>query len=128
MILGIGCDICNIARIEKIIEKRKDAFLKKIFHNNEIIALSKKTTLAASVAKLFSAKEAVVKSIGITKGVSLCEIEITKNTNGKPYVVLHGKTKKIANSCAEQRNYEIQISISDDYPFATAYAIFQVIA
>jgi holo-[acyl-carrier protein] synthase len=123
MILGIGCDICDIRRIEKILNDSRDAFLQKVFCQSEIDRLSKRKLAIAGFAKVFAAKEAVVKALGITENISWQDIEVVKNTHGKPMVNLSGAADALATFLAKGE-YIIHLSLSDDYPYAMAYVIF----
>ena len=99
MIIGIGCDLCNIARIEKILSKHPDMLIKRIFSIAEIQHFEKKnlTTIkqkAAYVAKRFAAKEACAKAIGtgFANGVLWKDIQILNNSFGKPVLVVEGRS------------------------------------
>ena len=67
-------------------------------------------------------KERVYNAIdsGGSKGVSLKEIEILRNENGKPYIHLSGNTHKIADRL-EIKN--INVSITDTNNLSTAFVI-----
>lgn len=69
----------------------------------------------------FAGKEAVFKSLAISgEGVSLKEIEILNDAEGRPNVILHGEIAKRAlqSSCAQ-----VKISLSYDTDYAVAFAI-----
>jgi holo-[acyl-carrier protein] synthase len=57
---------------------------------------------APFVAARFAAKEAVSKAFGTGIGAQLGwqDIEICKKESGEPFVVLHGKGKKLLNRAA----------------------------
>jgi phosphopantetheine--protein transferase-like protein len=61
MILGIGCDICDIRRIESLIKTQGVKFLKRVFTTSEQERLQKRAESTAGFAKVFAAKESVVK-------------------------------------------------------------------
>src|SRR3989338_5544003 len=124
MILGIGCDLCDIRRIEELLQNNQDAFLKKVFCESEIDRLSKRKLSESGFAKVFAAKEAVVKALGITENISWQDIEIVKNAHGRPLVKLSGAADSLAANLADGA-YEIHLSLSDEYPYAMAYVIFQ---
>ena len=82
MILGIGNDIVEIARIEKAISNEK--FKKRVYTEKEIEITEKKGSKAAR----FSAKEAISKALGTgVRDFNLTDIEILNDELGKPYVV-----------------------------------------
>jgi len=119
MISGIGIDIVDIRRIEKLLKKDGERFLGKIFTAKEI-ALAKNyrgKKYAAYFAKRFAAKEAVAKALGTGFGKSLewREINIEKEKSGRPVIKLKGKAMKLAG----EKNI-LHLSLSDEYPFAVA--------
>ena len=116
-ILGIGTDIVNVIRIEKILKKNKKNFLEKIFTNKEISLLKLKSKyIASTIAKKFAAKEAFAKAMGTGIGSSLSfrNIEVLSLKSGQPYLKLAGKNKIKVIS---------KLSLSDDYPWAIAFVI-----
>lgn len=124
MIFGVGTDIIQIPRVEKLISKYGDSFQSRILHNEEITLLNDlpKAKHASFLAKRFSAKEAVSKALGQGIGISLTfqAIVILNNNLGQPYVVI--KSKNIQNL----EKMHISISLSDDYPIALAFAVVSV--
>lgn len=126
MILGIGCDICDIRRIEKILQSYfKEKFINRVFCQSEIDRTVIRKNLESSFAKIFSAKESVVKALGCTEGISWKDIEIMKDYNGKPYVCLHGNANLLAQKKCNSGRYNIHLSISDDHPYALSYVVFE---
>lgn len=122
MILGVGCDICDIRRIEKLMNA-DGKFLKRVFTSSERDRLQKRSNAASGFAKAFAAKEAVVKALGDTTNISWQDIEIVKNANGRPEIVLHDDAQKTAISLANGP-YDLYLSLSDEIPYAMAYVIF----
>ena len=124
MVVGIGTDIVNIERIENIFQKYGDKFLKKNFHKLEIEKFIMLTSMQRPgyLAKRFAAKEAVAKAFGVGIGKSLAfrDIAIVNNGTGVPRVVISPeKFPDIAK-------YNIQVSLSDDYPFAVAFVVVTI--
>ena len=64
MILGIGNDIVSVERIENLLNKFGERFIKKVFTNEEETRSLKNFKPAASLAKRFAAKEAAWKALG----------------------------------------------------------------
>ena len=123
MILGIGCDICDIRRIEKLIKTQGDQFLKRVFTASERERLQKRTNVVDGFAKVFAAKEALVKALGNSTNISWQDIEVIKNYHGRPEFILYGAAHKMANKLAEGE-YQLHLSLSDEPPYALAYTIF----
>ena len=123
MILGIGCDICDIRRIEKLVEVQGEKFLKRVFTGSERERLQKRTNSASGFAKVFAAKEALVKALGDSTNISWQDIEVVKNSHGRPEFILHNAAHEIASRLAED-TYTLHLSLSDEPPYALAYVIF----
>ena len=123
MILGIGCDICDIRRIEGLIETQGVKFLKRVFTTSEQERLQKREESAAGFAKVFAAKEALVKALGNSTDISWQDIEVIKNPHGRPEFILRGAAHRMAKKLAEG-NYSLYLSLSDEPPYALAYVVF----
>jgi holo-[acyl-carrier protein] synthase len=116
-IFGIGTDIVNIKRIEKILIKQKKFFINKIFTKKELNQLNLQSkSLASSIAKKFAAKEAFAKAFGtgFGKDLSFKDIEIFNKKSGQPYIQTNKK---------KFSKFKYKLSLSDDYPWAIAFAI-----
>lgn len=119
-IIGIGTDIVNISRIEKIYSRFGESFLKKNFHAKEIECFDHLPSLQkiAYLAKRFAGKEAVAKALGTGIGqIAFKDIAILNNELGAPYVLLDSLSEKY------DENMRINISLSDDEPFAVAFVV-----
>ncbi len=123
MILGIGCDICDIRRIERLIETQGEQFLKRVFTLSERERLQKREKSTEGFAKVFAAKEALVKALGISTDISWQDIEVVKNLHGRPEFILHGPAHEMAKKLAKG-TYQLNLSLSDEPPYALAYVIF----
>ena len=99
-IFGIGTDIVNIKRIDKILKKKNSNFKNRIFSRGEIIYCDNKKNPSSYYAKRFAAKEAFTKALGtgISKGINLKNIEIFNDTLGKPKVKLSGRVNSFLKS------------------------------
>ncbi len=119
MIIGIGIDLIEIERIEKVFTEKKK--LEKVFTEEEIRYSFSNKEPYLHLAARFCAKEAYYKCIG--KGaIHFKEIEIRKMENGKPYIVLHGKTKEIWESVGSP---SIFVSLSHSKTVATAVVVLE---
>lgn len=121
MIIGIGTDIVEIKRIEKVME-RTPSFLEKSFTNDEIIYFKSRGLKPNVVAGNFAAKEAVSKALGTgIRGFGLQDIEILRDELGKPVVNLSDKIYELL----EMKEFNIHVSISHSNDNAIAYAIME---
>lgn len=121
MITGIGVDLIEINRVIKACEK--ESFLKRCYTEDEIELIKQDPTKAADN---FAVKEAVSKMFGTGfKGISLPEIEVLRDSSGKPYVNLYGKALELA---ARQRVGRIFVSISNTKEYSNAFVVGEVAA
>lgn len=119
-ILGIGNDIVEIERIRKTIDAHGDRLLNRLFTVKEQDYCLKHKDPMPYFAGRFSAKEAIVKAIGVGfgKDVSWKDMEILNNEQGKPYVLFSENLKMQLDDSS------ILISISHCQLYATAVAIW----
>ncbi len=120
MIKGIGNDILEIERLRSAIQKNSK-FLTRIYTEKELEYYKKKGEKIETLAGMFCVKEAVSKALGTGfEGFAFTDIEILRNENKKPYVLLYNKAKDIFD---ELGGVNINISISHSRYYAQAVAI-----
>lgn len=122
MIIGVGCDIIEIERIKKAIQK--DSFVRRVFAVCEIEYCSSRNKQAvASFAARFAAKEAVLKAFGTGfRGGSLTDVILLNDKLGKPYIKLGGYYAELAQKLNVKN---IHISISHSNENAMAYVVME---
>ncbi len=110
MIVGIGCDIVEMKRIEN----QRDTFIHRVLTKNEYAVCEgfEKGRKTAFLAGRFAAKEAIFKAI-LNCNLTISEIEILNDKEGQPYCNIEG--------------YKIHISISHEQNYAIAYALVESI-
>tara|TARA_B100001939_G_C16781424_1_gene547164 strand:- start:141 stop:521 length:381 start_codon:yes stop_codon:yes gene_type:complete len=121
-VLGVGNDLVNIKRIEKVFVKNKSKFIKKIFNPIENVP---RNVSPEFIAKSFAAKEAFSKAIGtgIGKTIKFTDIIVSRNKLGAPKIKLSKSAQVKVNKKLNVKKTRYFISISDDYPFAFATVI-----
>ena len=89
---GLGMDLCQIARFEKILEKG-DGFLRRYFTGEEQAYIAARGANAAqSAAAVFAAKEAFLKALGVGLGaIAMTDIGVHHEASGRPVYALSGK-------------------------------------
>ena len=130
MIVGHGIDLIDIRRVEKTINKFGNRFINRIFTKGEIIRSDKRNKRIESYAKRFAAKEACSKALGtgFRSGVYWRDIEVVNEKSGKPILKLTGGAyKRLKKIIPNDNNYNISLSITDDYPWAQANVIIEVV-
>jgi len=124
MILGLGTDITEIARVKSSLERFGDSFLNRILRPEEIAYCRMHREVALPVAARFAAKEAISKAFGTGIGAQLGwhDMEICRKESGEPFVVLHGGGKTLF---AARHATQLLITLSHTQNYATATAILE---
>ena len=122
MIIGIGCDIIEINRVEKAVQS--DSFKKRVFTEAEIAYCeSRGKQQFASFAARFAAKEAVLKALGTgLRGGELVEIEVLNDELGCPQLSLRGYHEELAKS---KGVVKIHVTLSHSKDSAMAYVVLE---
>ena len=131
MILGVGIDLVDIFRIDRILNKYPRQFAKRVLGKRELRTYEKilfsdlrpKEKANRFIAKRLAAKEAVSKAFGtgLRGQISLKTIEVLNDSLGKPYVVVSPLKDKITLPYFKK----IHISLTDENNFAQAIAILE---
>jgi holo-[acyl-carrier protein] synthase len=126
MIYGIGVDIVHIKRMEKVLKKWEDRFIKRVFLSGEIEICSRRANPASAYSMRFAAKEAFSKAIGLgmKKGVRWRDIEIFHFPGGRPGLKLHGRSSEI---CKEESIKGFHLSMSDDGDYGIAMVVLETV-
>jgi holo-[acyl-carrier protein] synthase len=105
MVLGVGTDLMEIARIERSIARFGDAFLHRVFTPAEVAYCQAKKNSGESFAARFAAKEAGAKALGtgISHGVSWREFEVRRKPGQRPELYLSGRAQEIAEHLGIKR-------------------------
>lgn len=130
MIIGIGNDIIDIRRVEKVIERHGDRFIERIFTPIEIRRSERRKLRAASYAKRFAAKEACAKALGtgMTAGVFWRDMGVVNLPSGKPTMALTGGAdRRLKTLMPPGHQAQIHLTITDDFPMAQAFVIIEAI-
>ena len=120
-LLGVGVDLCGIARIERAIEKAH--FYERVFTPEERAYLDQKGKgRVQSAAAMFAAKEAVAKALGtgFSGGVMPWNISVVHDEKGAPGAELSGAAKE---RLEQMGGADVRISLSHEGDSAIAFAV-----
>ncbi|MBI4238712.1 MAG: holo-ACP synthase [Deltaproteobacteria bacterium] len=123
MILGIGIDLVDVRRMEGIIFRWQERFLRRVFTDKEISYCNNKKNPAQRFATRYAAKEAVVKALYPKgeEGICLQEIEIDEKER-RPVVNLYNSAKNRADQIGVKK---IFVMISHDGNYGVAQVILE---
>src|SRR3954466_16127571 len=130
MILGIGSDITDIRRIEKVIERHGERFLARIFTEAERKRAERRAKSVETYAKRFAAKEACAKALGtgLRAGVWWRDMGVVNLPSGRPTMKLTGgAAARLAKLTPPGYAAEIHVTITDEFPLAQAFVIISAV-
>jgi holo-[acyl-carrier protein] synthase len=122
MILGVGIDVCAVARMEGSLRRFGDRIWERVLSEPERRALEKRADRAVALAGRFAAKEAVVKALAGAPGVGWHDLEVQGGSRQPPRMALHGPARALAESMGVSR---VHLSITHDAGVAAAVAILE---
>lgn len=120
--IAVGTDILLVARIEDVVARLGDRFVRRILTPQEQTEYQTSKQPIRLLAKRFAAKEAIAKSLGtgIGRGVSWQDIQIEHDTNGAPLVRLSGGAQSVA---LERGGVRVVLSLADETDYVVAFAV-----
>src|SRR5512140_1193874 len=122
MIAGIGVDVVDIARVQALLDRHGERFLRRVFTEEEAAYAMGGANKAERLAGRFAVKEAVMKALGTGKsqGILWRDVETLRGRLGKPEVRLHGQAVK----WGKLRGYgAVHVSSTHDGGKAVAFVI-----
>lgn len=124
MIYGIGTDLVENDRIERIIQKWGLKFLSRVFSEKEIAYCGRHAQAAMHYGARFAVKESFLKAIGIGlgKGVKFIEIEVANEESGEPKLNLSGGARKYLKKAGIEK---IHLSITHTKHYASAIVLLE---
>ncbi len=125
MIYGIGVDLIETERLERLISRGRE-HLEGIFTDLEVDYCLSKRYPEQHFAARFAAKEAFLKALGTggRNGIGFSDIEIRNNDVGKPSILLSSNAADILNRCTASKCF-IHVSLSHIRQYGTATVIIE---
>jgi holo-[acyl-carrier protein] synthase len=130
MIIGMGSDITDMRRIEKVIGRHGERFLERIFTDVERERAERRANRIATYAKRFAAKEACAKALGtgIRRGVWWRDMGVINLPSGRPTMELKGGAlRRLEELTPAGYEARIDLTISDEWPLAQAIVVISVV-
>lgn len=132
MIIGLGSDMVDIRRIERVIEKHGDRFLERIFTPLERAKAAKRAERirVATFAKRFAAKEAASKALGtgFRAGVFWRDLGVVNLSSGAPAMrMTGGAAARLAAITPPGHAAQVALTMTDEYPYAQAMVVITAV-
>ena len=133
MIIGLGSDLCDIRRIEKVLERFGERFIARVFTPTEQARAARQTAKLrpGTFAKRFAAKEAMAKALGtgFSHGVHHSDLGVANLPSGQPTMQLTGgAVARLASITPAGLSPVIALTMTDEYPYAFAQVIISAVA
>lgn len=131
MIIGIGSDLIDIRRIEKVLSRFEQRFVARCFTPVEKAKAERRRAAGTHIdtyAKRFAAKEACSKALGtgFNQGVFMKDIGVVNAASGAPTLKLTGGALEKLNSLVpEGKSPVIHLTLTDEPPLAKALVIIE---
>ena len=130
MILGIGSDLVDVRRIERVILRHGERFLSRIFTAAERSRAERRADRFETYAKRFAAKEACAKALGtgLRAGVFWRDMGVVNLPSGRPTMELTGGARnRLAAITPAGCEARIDLTITDEGPIAHALVIISAV-
>ncbi len=100
MILGIGLDLLETARMARALAEHGGRFEDRVFTRSELQDCERRVDRAQALAARFAAKEACLKALGTgwAEGLTFRQVEVVRDARGKPSLRLEGAAAERART------------------------------
>jgi holo-[acyl-carrier protein] synthase len=122
-VIGVGIDLVDLSSVARMLDSKGERALKKLFTDRERDYLTRGPNPTGHAAARIAAKEAVYKAMQSLPGaraIGWREIEVTRDGEGRPTILLHGLAARLAE---EQGGVHIQVSLTHSSLSAGAVAV-----
>jgi holo-[acyl-carrier protein] synthase len=122
MIFGIGTDILQVERIQKVYERHGERFVSHLLTPEEEVLFRRDSRTVRFLAMRFAAKEAIVKAMGtgFAHGMWLRDTGVVPNTWGRPEIVWSERGREM---CEKLGIGDSHVTLTDEAGLVVAVAI-----
>ncbi|MBP5182944.1 MAG: holo-ACP synthase [Lentisphaeria bacterium] len=124
MIAGLGMDVVKTERIRLLLERYGEAFLNRIFAEDELGSAREAVRSPERIAGNFAAKEAASKALGCGFGSScaVTDIHVSRDPSGAPKIVFSGAAAKQAEKLGVAR---VLVTITHEKEYAASVVVLE---
>jgi holo-[acyl-carrier protein] synthase len=125
MIVGLGVDLVDIARVRRLLDSRGDRVMTRLFTDGERAYAAYRVDSARHFAARIAAKEAAFKALAgndLARGIGWRELEVFARDDGGPLLRLHGRAERRATELGVTR---ILVTISHTDTAAVAVVVLE---
>ena len=128
MIYGIGTDICDIRRVQAVLDRQGERFAQRVLGDTELAVWHQRRQRwprrgLSYLATRFSAKEAFSKAIGLGMRMPMTwrDCEILNEAGGRPVIVLHGALRE----WFDVRRLRAHVTVTDETDYAATFVVVE---
>ncbi len=124
MIIGLGVDLCNVARLAALRARYGRRFLNRVFTTGEQTRCGEGPVADERYAARFAAKEAFMKAVGTgwSQGLTFRDIEVCNAESGQPQLILTGQAATLLTKLGVT---SLHLSLSHERDAAVAFVILE---
>ncbi|WP_419729378.1 holo-ACP synthase [Lichenicola sp.] len=132
MMIGLGSDLCDIRRIERVLAMHGERFVVRCFTAVERAKAERRTEglRAATYAKRWAAKEACAKALGtgFAEGVFHSDMGVVNLPGGQPTLHLTGGAlTRLWRLMPAGHHPSLLLTMTDEPPYAFAQVLIQAL-
>lgn len=123
MIVGIGVDIVEIERMQKLLDRKGERALTRLFTLGEREYAASHPEPARQLAARVAAKEAAYKALSgndLARAIGWRELEVTSTRGHGPVLILHGRAQSRATELGVTR---VHLSLTHGVHTAVAFVV-----
>lgn len=123
MIIGLGLDLVEIARVRSLVDRKGERALRRLFTERELAYARRRSDVIPHLAGRLAAKEATFKALSTLDGaraIGWRDMEVVSGTDGRPTMALHARAAELANRAGISR---LWVSLSHTETSAAAVVV-----
>lgn len=127
MIIGIGIDVVEVARVERMLSQHGARLLERLFTSAEREYATRMARPAVHLAARLAAKEAGFKALSgseAARAIGWSEIEVVRDLIGRPDLAFHGRAARRAEELRVARCF---CSLSHTASTAVAMVVLETL-
>ncbi|HUO51144.1 MAG TPA: holo-ACP synthase [Gemmatimonadaceae bacterium] len=125
MIAGVGLDLVDVARVQRLVAAKGERALRRLFTEGERAYAAAMPRPSLHLAARVAAKEAAFKALSAAdgaRGIGWREMEVVAAEGGRPALRLHGRAAACARALGVAR---VHLSLSHSETTAGAVVVLE---